>query len=272
MLWATVVGVIVVLVVAAPWIVPRDPLTTASSLRLRPPGQQFPDGSVALLGTDQLGRDILSRVLVGSQVSLIVGASSVLLGGLLGVSLGLASGYFRGWVDMLIMRLADVQLGFPAILLAIALTAVLGPSLQNLIIALGLTRWVIYARLVRGSTLAVREQEFVEGARTLGASHLRILLRHVTPNVSAPVVIIGALELGRMILAESALSFLGLGVPAPTPTWGGMVADGRNYIHNAWWVSTFPGLAISGTVMAVGLLGDRLRDALDPRFSQSATG
>lgn len=265
--WSAVVVVIAVIAAAAGLVAPNDPYAQATSLRLKPPGTLQANGAPALLGTDQLGRDILSRMIWGARVSLIVGGSSVLLGGLLGVVLGLVSGYFGGWPDQLIMRVADVQLAFPSILLAIALTAVLGPGLENLIVALGLTRWVVYARLVRGSVLSVKEREFVSASRALGANHVRTMARHILPNVVTPVIIVGALELGRMIIAESSLSFLGLGVPAPTPTWGGMVADGRNYLHNAWWVSTFPGLAVSVTVLAVGLLGDALRDALDPRFN-----
>jgi peptide/nickel transport system permease protein len=268
--WSALVVLIAVIAAAAGLVAPHDPYAQATSLRLKPPGTLLADGAPALLGTDQLGRDILSRMIWGARVSLIVGGSSVLLGGLLGVVLGLISGYFGGWPDQLIMRVADVQLAFPSILLAIALAAVLGPGLENLIVALGLTRWVVYARLVRGSVLGVKEREFVSAARALGANHVRTMARHILPNVVTPVIIVGALELGRMIIAESSLSFLGLGVPAPTPTWGGMVADGRNYLHNAWWVSTFPGLAVSVAVLAVGLLGDALRDALDPRFNQAA--
>jgi peptide/nickel transport system permease protein len=167
---------------------------------------------------------------------------------------------------MAIMRLADIQLAFPGILMALALTAVLGPSVRNLIIALTVTGWVLYARLVRGVVLSVKEREFVESAKALGAGNSRIILRHVLPNVISPVIIVAALDLGRMILAESSLSFLGLGIQPPTPSWGSMIADGRSYLFNAWWVSTFPGLFLAATVMVIALLGDAVRDRLDPHF------
>lgn len=252
--------------VFAPLLVPRDPETQKTDVRLEGPGLVFEDGTVAILGTDQLGRDVLSRAIFGIRASLFVGISGVLLAGLLGVGLGLIAGYFGGPWDMAIMRLADIQLAFPGILMALALTAALGPSVRNLIVALTVTGWVLYARLVRGVVLSVKEREFVEGARALGANNSRIVLRHVLPNVISPVVIVAALDLGRMILAESSLSFLGLGIQPPTPSWGSMIADGRSYLFNAWWVSTFPGLFLAVTVMVIALLGDAIRDSLDPHF------
>ena len=252
--------------VFAPLLVPRDPGTQKTDVRLEGPGLVFEEGTVAILGTDQLGRDVLSRAIFGIRASLFVGISGVLLAGLLGVGLGLIAGYFGGPWDMAIMRLADIQLAFPGILMALALTAALGPSVRNLIVALTVTGWVLYARLVRGVVLSVKEREFVEGARALGASNSRIVLRHVLPNVISPVVIVAALDLGRMILAESSLSFLGLGIQPPTPSWGSMIADGRSYLFNAWWVSTFPGLFLAVTVMVIALLGDAVRDSLDPHF------
>ena len=245
---------------------PRDPALQKTAVRLEPPGIIFEDGTIAILGTDQLGRDVLSRAVFGVRASLFVGVSSVLLAGLVGVGLGLIAGYFGGSWDMAIMRLADVQLAFPGILMALALTAALGPSVRNLIIALTVTGWVLYARLVRGVVLSVKEREYVESAQALGAGNSRIILRHVLPNVISPVIIVAALDLGRMILAESSLSFLGLGIQPPTPSWGSMIADGRSYLFNAWWVSTFPGLFLAGTVMVIALLGDAVRDRLDPHF------
>lgn len=265
-LWTVVVMTIFLAAVLAPQIAPRDPLSVVTRVRLKPPGSVFPDGQTALLGTDQVGRDILSRILYGARISLFVGFASVVLAGLVGVTLGLISGYFGRAPDMIIMRLADIQLAFPSILLAIALTAALGPGLGNLIIALGLSRWVVYARLVRSSVLSLRSQEFVVAAEMIGGRDSRIILRHILPNVITPIIIATSIEFGRMIIAESALSFLGLGIQPPTPTWGSMIADGRNYLYNAWWVSTIPGIALSVAVLAVGLMGDSLRDMLDPRF------
>lgn len=266
LVWSCALLAVVFSGVFAPLLVPRDPGTQKTDVRLEGPGLVFEEGTVAILGTDQLGRDVLSRAIFGIRASLFVGISGVLLAGLLGVGLGLIAGYFGGPWDMAIMRLADIQLAFPGILMALALTAALGPSVRNLIVALTVTGWVLYARLVRGVVLSVKEREFVEGARALGASNSRIVLRHVLPNVISPVVIVAALDLGRMILAESSLSFLGLGIQPPTPSWGSMIADGRSYLFNAWWVSTFPGVFLAVTVMVIALLGDAVRDSLDPHF------
>ena len=266
LVWSCVLLVFVLAGVFAPLLVPRDPSLQKTAVRLERPGLVFEDGTVAILGTDQLGRDVLSRTIFGIRASLFVGFSGVLLAGLLGVGLGLMAGYFGGPWDMAIMRLADIQLAFPGILMALALTAALGPSVRNLIVALTVTGWVLYARLVRGVVLSVKEREFVESARALGAKNSRIVLRHVLPNVISPVIIVAALDLGRMILAESSLSFLGLGIQPPTPSWGSMIADGRSYLFNAWWVSTFPGLVLAATVMVIALLGDAVRDSLDPHF------
>ncbi len=266
LVWTCALSAIVLAGVFAPLLMPRDPALQKTAVRLEPPGIIFEDGTVAILGTDQLGRDVLSRAVFGVRASLFVGVSGVLLAGLVGVGLGLIAGYFGGSWDMAIMRLADVQLAFPGILMALALTAALGPSVRNLIIALTVTGWVLYARLVRGVVLSVKEREFVESAQALGAGNSRIILRHVLPNVISPVIIVAALDLGRMILAESSLSFLGLGIQPPTPSWGSMIADGRSYLFNAWWVSTFPGLFLAATVMVIALLGDAVRDSLDPHF------
>lgn len=265
------VGLILLLLVAcsallAPWLAPYDPLTQNLGQRLLPPA--WMKGSVAthLLGTDHLGRDILSRIIYGSRVSLLVGLISVLISGLLGTALGLLAGYFPGRLEALIMFLADVQLAFPFILLALAVMAVLGTGLQNVIIVLGITGWVVYGRLVRAEVLSLRQKEFVEAARALGQKDSLIILRHILPNLLPTVIVIASLRVASMIIAESSLTFMGLGVEPDIPTWGSMLADGRGYITSAWWVAAFPGLAIMLTVLSINLLGDWLRDVLDPRL------
>lgn len=264
-------GLVVVVAVGgvallAPWLSPFDPLEQEITQRLRPPGWQDASGRVHLLGTDHLGRDILARIIHGSRIALVVGFAAVAISGLLGMTIGLVSGYFGGRIDDLFMRLADIQLAFPFILLAIAVIGVLGPSLQNIIIVIGVSSWVVYARVVRGEVLSLREREFVQAAVALGSRDWRILFRHVLPNAFTPWLVVATLDMARVIVVESALSFLGLGVQPPTPTWGGMLADGRVYLSTAWWLATFPGLAILLTVLGINLLGDGLRDTLDPRL------
>ncbi|MDQ3811959.1 MAG: ABC transporter permease [Chloroflexota bacterium] len=221
-----------------------------------------------LLGTDHLGRDILSRIIFGTRVALIVSLLAVGLSGVIGVAFGLVSGYFGGWTDDLVSWLVSVQLSFPFILLAIAVVAVLGGGLRNLIVVLALTGWVVYARVVRAEALSLRELDYVHAARALGAGPPRILLQHVLPNALTPVVVIATFEMARMIVSEAALSFLGLGVEPALASWGAMLADGRTYLSSAWWVATFPGLAIAFTVLGANLLGDWLRSELDPRLSE----
>ena len=223
-------------------------------------------GSRHWLGTDALGRDILSRLLVGARVSLLVGLTAVLIGGSLGTAIGLLSGYYGGWTDRIIMRLGEVQLAFPFILLALAVMAVLGPGLVNIIGVLGLTSWVTYARVVRSEVLSLREREFVQAARALGAPAPRVLVLHARPNVVGVVIVFATFSVASTIRAEAVLSFLGLGVGASTPTWGSMLADAREYMTDAWWLTAFPGLAILMTVLGVNLVGDWLRDYLDPRL------
>lgn len=260
-----VMGVVLVMVAFAPLVAPADPAEQDIAARLLAP-LGTSDRGVHWLGTDPLGRDIASRVIFGARISMLVGVVAVVIAGAVGVALGLAAGYAgRGW-DALIMRIADVQLALPFLVLALALVAAVGPSLTNLIVVLGLTGWVIYARVVRAETLSLREREFVVAARTVGAGGLRIVLRHVLPNAVSSIVVVATLHVARMILFEASLSFLGVGVPPPTPTWGGMIADGRGYLTVAWWVSTLPGLALFLTVLGVTLIGDRLRDVLDPRI------
>jgi peptide/nickel transport system permease protein len=251
---------------AAPRIAPWDPGRQMLAKRLRPPAWQARGLREHPLGTDHLGRDILSRILYGGRISLGVGLSAVTLAACLGVSLGLLAGFHGGRTDALIMRVVDVFLAIPYILLAMGVVFALGPSLLNVILVMAVTRWVQFARIVRADVLSLREREFVAGARARGNRSLRLLLRHVLPNALTPIIVVATLELAFMIIYESALSFLGLGVQPPTPTWGWMLSDGRNYVATAWWLATFPGLAIMLTVLAVNLLGDWLRDTLDPRL------
>jgi len=256
----------VVVGVFAPWIAPSDPNAQDLAGRLQPP---LSEGH--LLGTDSLGRDVLSRLIYGSRISLIVGFSAVLLSAVIGVIVGLVSGYVGGWVDSLLMRIVDAWLAFPFLLLAIAIVAVLGRGLDNIVIALVITGWVLYARLVRGETLSLREREFVLSARGLGANPVAIMTKHILPNCLAPIMVVATLEVGVVIVTEASLSFLGLGASASEPSWGGMLADGRAYLTRAWWLATLPGLAIFVIVLAVNVLGDALRDALDPRHEKVRT-
>jgi len=251
--------------IVGPVLVPYDSIGTRTGDRLRPPGAVLEDGSVALLGTDQVGRDLLAQVLQGARISLSVAAGTVLIAGLAGLAIGVVAGYRGGVFDAVAMRAADVQLGFPAILLAILIAAVLGPSVANVIITLSLARWVTYARVARASTLATKQREFVEAARAVGASGARIMLRHVAPATLTPLVVIATVEVGLVIISEASLSFLGLGTPPDQPSWGLIVSNGRAYLNNAWWISTMPGIALSIVVVTVGMFGDRVRDLFDPR-------
>jgi peptide/nickel transport system permease protein len=219
-----------------------------------------------LLGTDALGRDMLSRIIYGARISMIVGFAAVTVQAGVGCVLGLASGYYGGRLDALFMRIADIQLAVPFLVLAIAVMAVLGAGLRNVILVLGISGWVIYGRVIRSEVLAIRMNEYVEATRALGSSSARIMFRHILPNVSSSLLVISTLEIARLIIAEASLSYLGLGVQPPTATWGGMVADGRNWIMTSWWVSTLPGAAIFLTVLSVNVVGDFLRDLLDPRL------
>lgn len=266
LLGSIIVVVVVVAAIFAPWIVPFDPAEQDIMQRMLPPLSREDSGALHLLGTDALGRDLLSRLIIGSRVSLLVGVGAVLISGLVGVVLGLLAGYDDRYLGRLLMGLADVQLAVPFLVLALAVVAVLGPSLFNLILVLGVTNWVQFARIVRAEVLVLREREFVQAAQALGASTARLMFRHLLPNVTSSVIVIGSMQIGKMILFEASLSFLGLGVPADIPTWGGMIADGRTYVATEWWLSAVPGLAIFITVVGINLLGDRLRDLLDPRL------
>ena len=255
-----IVGVLVVLAIVGPTVAPYDPNDLNVRQRSLPPSLNHP------FGTDDRGRDVLSRVLYGARVSLQVAVIAVGISATLGVLLGAVSGYLGGWVDELIMRFTDILFAFPGILLAIAIMGVLGPSVTNAMIALGIVYTPIFARITRGSVLVIRSEVFVEAARSSGAAAPRIVSRHVMPNVVAPIIVETTLSLAFAILAEAALSFLGLGTPPPAPSWGRMLSEGRSFIQDAPWMGIFPGLAIVLTVMGFNFLGDGLRDALDPRL------
>jgi peptide/nickel transport system permease protein len=255
-----ILAVLATTAVAAPWLSPRDPIRTAAREALQPPGGRF------VLGSDQFGRDVASRVLHGARISLLVGVISVSIAVGLGAPLGLVSGYYGGRLDALIMRVMDVMLAFPGILLALAIVSVLSPGLGNVMIAVGLSAVPGYARLVRATVLSAREHLYVEAARALGGRDGGILVRDILPNVIAPLIVTATLGLGGAILSAAALSFLGLGSQPPQPEWGRMLSEGRDYLREAWWISTFPGLSILLTVLAMNLVGDGLRDVLDPRL------
>jgi peptide/nickel transport system permease protein len=247
----------------APLLAPYDPLLQDLGLRLRPPSPEH------WLGTDSLGRDILSRILYGARISLLVGVVVVVSAGVVGTAIGLIAGYVGGFVDDALMRLTEVFLAFPALILAMAIAGALGPSLTNAIIAIAAVTWAVYARLTRGQILSLRRREFVEAARAMGASRTRIVVRHLLPNALAPLMIQASFDLGSSIIAAAGLSFIGFGAQPPTPEWGVMISDGRNYISTQPWLSLFPGLAILLAVGSFNLLGDGLRDAFDPRLSRS---
>jgi peptide/nickel transport system permease protein len=262
-----VVCLVIFWALAAPLIAPYPP-RTGNVIDSKLPPAWLPQGERRfLLGTDELGRDILSRVIYGAQISLLVGFTAVALAGAVGVSLGLVAGYYRGRIDDVIMRVADIQLAMPQILMAIAILAVLGPGVKNVILTLAITNWVTYARVVRGQVLSFREKEFVEAARCIGVRDRAIMFKHILPNTLASIIVIASFAVASTMLAEAALSFLGLSVGPDVPTWGGMVATGRDQIITGqWWIYTFPGLAIMLTVLGINTIGDWLRDYLDPRL------
>lgn len=262
-------GIIVIAVLTAlfaPWLAPYDPALVDITARLKPPAWLDGGSSAHWLGTDQLGRDLLSRIIFGARSSLLVAGLAVLFTSVLGGLTGLGAGYFGSWPDQVVSRLVDIQLAFPSLLLAITIMAVTPPSLSAVVLVLTIAGWVVPCRIVRSRTLAVVGQEFVMGAVATGATHLRILSRHLFPNVLPTLVTIGTLQAAHFVLAESALSFLGLGLPPAIPSWGGIMNQGREYIELAWWIETFPGLAIVLLISGLGLLGDWIRDALDPRM------
>jgi peptide/nickel transport system permease protein len=241
----------------------RDPNTQSLLIRNTAPGIAK-DGSFRLFGTDQLGRDLLARLVYGARVSLSVGAATVLVSGLVGVMLGLLAGFYRGWVDDLLMRLVDVQMGFPSLLLALVVLYAAGPSFKNVVLVLALTRWMVMARLTRAMALSLRESPYVEAARVLGASNSRIMYLHLLPNLLSPVLVLATLEFARAMLSEAALSFLGLGIQPPESSWGLMLSQGRAYIESAWWLVTLPGLAILLSTLATNLLATWIRAITDP--------
>jgi peptide/nickel transport system permease protein len=251
--------------VAAPWVAPHDPAAQDLMFRLLPPA--WSDGSDPhfLLGTDQLGRDLVSRIFFGGRVSLLVGLSATLGAGILGILLGLVAGYRKGVTDTVIMGIAEVQLALPFVVLAIAVMAIIGAGLTNVVVLLIVTQWVVFARVVRSQVLTLEQAEFITAARAVGVSEGRMLFRHMLPNTWGATLAIAIPRVSRMILAEASLSFLGLGVQPPTPTWGGMLGDSRPYLHQAAWITIFPGLAIVITVLGINLLGEWLRVRLDPK-------
>lgn len=242
-------------------IAPSDPMDAPLRERLLPP---LTDGHI--LGTDQLGRDILSRIIAGTKVSVIIGLATALLAGLIGTVVGVIAGYFRGWIDVVLMRIVDVQLSFPFILLVLVISAVLGAGLTNIVISLALAGWVVFARVIRSEVLAIREKEFITAAIATGVSKFEILFRHILPNIFTPIIILVSLQMGTYIIAEASVSFLGFGVQPPTPAWGNMLNEGKDYIFGSWWLITFPGIAIIITTLGVNLFGDWLRDTLDPEL------
>ena len=265
----TVVLLLLVLsAIFAPVLAPYSPTKVSLGDRLLPPS--FVEGGSPdhLLGTDKIGRDILSRVVYGARISLSVALLVIFITGSIGTIMGIIAGYLGGRTDALLMRVTDVSLSFPAILIAIILAVSLGPSFWTVVIAISILGWAPYARLIRGESLRLREADFVAQARIIGASPIRIMIRHIFPNIINPLIVMMTLSVGIVILTEAALSYLGAGIPIETPSWGGMVSDGRNLIDTAWWISTFPGLAIGLVVLSGNFLGDWLRDTLDPRLRQ----
>lgn len=263
---AVLLLLLVIPAIFAQWVAPHDPFQGSLSNRLTPPFWQEGGTMEHILGTDKLGRDILSRIIYGARISLTVSLIAIFVGGIVGTLLGLVSGYYGGRTDAVIMRLVDISLSLPTILLALVLVAAVGPSFGTVITVLIVLLWARYARLVRGETLAIKELDFIARARVAGASSARIMMKYIFPNVVNSLIVLATLQVGYVILLESALSFLGAGLPRAEPAWGVMVADGRELIVTAWWVSMFPGLAIMMTVLSLNLLGDWLRDHLDPKL------
>jgi peptide/nickel transport system permease protein len=256
---------IVFISIFAPYIAPHDPAQMNPSVMLKPPVWMEGGEEGYILGTDNLGRDLLSRILYGSQISLLVGICAVIVAGIIGVAVGLIAGYYGGFLDNALMRIVDAFLAIPGILFILVVIGVFGPSLITLILVLGATNWVTYARVVRGEVLSIKEREFVKAAKSIGTRHRKIILQHILPNVFSSFIVISTLSVATTIILEASLSFLGLGIQPPTVSWGGMLSAGRNYLATSWWVATFPGIAITITVFGIIFLGDWLRDVLDPR-------
>jgi len=267
-----VLAVLVATALFAPLLAPGNIDAQNLFSRLKPPLWVDAKGVIHLAGTDHLGRDILARLIHGSRISLLVGVMAVAFGGTVGLMLGLVAGYYGGRVDALIMRFTDMQLAFPFMLLALALVTILGPSVFNVILVLAITSWIHYAKVVRGDVLQLRNREFIEAARVLGIPNRRIIFRHILPNVFSSFLVVASFQVAALIIAESSLSFLGLGVPNSIPTWGSMLSDGREYVRDAWWLSVFPGVAIMLAALSFNLIGDGLRDLLDPTLKASNGG
>jgi ABC-type dipeptide/oligopeptide/nickel transport system permease subunit len=263
-----IVLLFVLIAIFAPWIAPHDPNDTDLFRRLQPPVWMEGGEWSYLLGCDALGRDLLSRIIHGSRVSIFIGTAVVVLATGVGIVAGLLAGYLRGWVDTVISRLVDILLAFPYLLFAIGLMAMMGPGLENIILALAYKEWVIPCRLVRGETLALREVEYVESARAVGARSWYIMSREILPNILSPVIVVSTIRMAHVIILEASLSFLGIGVQPPTASWGSLVADGRSFIMDAWWISTFSGCAILALVLAINVASQGLRDAFDPRLQE----
>lgn len=266
-----VVGFILALALFGPLFVHYDAFEVINRDRLMAPGSTTSGGGVALFGTDQLGRDLLAQVVQGSRVSIFIGVTTLLIAGSIGSAIGIISGFKGGVLDSIFMRIADVQLAIPSLLLAIFIAAFLGQSVRNVIITLAITRWVVFARVARSQVLAVRKREFVENTSALGASTLFVIRRCIIPTTISPLVVVATVELGLVIVAEASLSFLGLGTPATTPSWGLTIANGRDYLATAWWIATIPGVCLAAVVISVGMLGDQLRDRLDPYMRAQAS-
>lgn len=262
----TIVAFYALAAALGPIIVQFDPVATDTGNRLLAPMSRRDDGTLALFGTDQVGQDLLAQTMQGARISMLVGVATLLLAGFIGVVVGVLAGYFGGWIDAVLMRLADIQLTFPGILLAILIASVLGQSVTNVILVLAISGWVTFARVTRGQVLATKNREFVDSTRTLGARSWHIIRHCILPACTAPILVIAALDIGGVILAEAALSFLGLGTPATSPSWGVTIANGRNLISSAWWISTIPGIFLAILVVALGVVGDALRDRFDPNI------
>lgn len=265
---STVVLLFLLMAIFAPWIAPQDPNDSDLLRRLQAPVWMEGGEWAYPLGCDALGRDLLSRIIFGSRVSIFIGAAVIFIATAVGVVAGLLSGYLRGWVDTVISRVVDILLAFPYLLFAIGLMAMMGPGLQNIILALAYKEWVIPCRLVRGETMALREVEYIEAARAVGASKFYIMAREILPNILSSVIVVSTLRMAHVIILEASLSFLGIGVQPPTASWGSLVADGRSFIWDAWWVSTFSGVAILLLVLAINVASQGLRDAFDPRLHE----
>jgi peptide/nickel transport system permease protein len=252
---------IVAAALGAPWLAAHDPIRADFTSSLKPPGTPGHP-----LGTDQLGRDLLARVLHGARLALLIGASTVVVTAVVGGLLGLVAGFVERWPSTVLMRLADVQLSFPFILLALTINAIVGLGLRNIVLSLSAAGWVVYARVVRGEVLSVKQRDYVHAAAALGVGRTRLLFRHVLPNVAPSIVVVASLQFSQFVVAEAAISFLGFGVQPPTPAWGSMLSESRDFLYVAWWLAAFPGIALALTALGVNLLGDWLRDTLDPKL------